>query len=75
MKHPPTTSHNYLPKVMEHGLRFANEPGAFYDTDVRHDDWCDLLNNRGFCNCDPIVTTTKRADPPSVEQRGTGPSE
>ena len=30
---------------------------------VAHDDWCDLLANRGPCNCHPDVRV--QADPPT----------
>lgn len=57
--HPPTTSHNYLRKQVEvlHALhRRGKTPRSTDPVEVlhiRHDDWCDALNGRGFCNCDP----------------------
>lgn len=51
--HPPTTSHNYMPKVIALGIAHSEK---FVECDVRHDEWCDALNGRGFCNCDPAVT-------------------
>lgn len=35
-------------------------PGATYDLQINHDDWCDLLNERGYCNCDPDVRIAER---------------
>jgi hypothetical protein len=29
--------------------------GKVYSVEVRHDGWCDLLNGRGPCNCEPEV--------------------
>lgn len=33
-------------------------PG-FHDISVAHDDWCDLLNRKGPCNCNPEVNYGK----------------
>jgi hypothetical protein len=51
--HPPTTSHNYMRKVL--ALGGLVPPGALADIDTLHDDWCDVYHG-GFCNCDPDVT-------------------
>ena len=29
--------------------------GSCHTFDVYHDDWCDLLNGRGPCNCTPTI--------------------
>ncbi len=52
-KHPATTEHNYAKKILALGLTLR--PGQLVETDVAHDPWCDMLNGRGFCNCDPTV--------------------
>jgi hypothetical protein len=44
----------YAPQVMAVAQRYAH-PGSLVNIAVRHDDWCDLLNRRGHCNCDPFV--------------------
>jgi hypothetical protein len=31
------------------------KPGAIYSIVILHDEWCNLLNERGYCNCDPGV--------------------
>jgi len=36
------------------------EPGV-YEATVFHDGWCDLLNGRGLCNCDPEVGPAAKA--------------
>jgi hypothetical protein len=36
--------------------------GAYTDVCIAHDDWCDLLNNRGFCNCEPAVEFVPRSE-------------
>ena len=43
----------YLPKMLE--KRTKTQPGRIYHIDVYHDAWCDLLNNKGPCNCNPEV--------------------
>ena len=67
--HPPTTSHNYLKKVADLGLTLA--PGAEMTMDFAHDNWCDALNGRGFCNCDPdvIVREGLQGKPMTQEER------
>ena len=35
--------------------------GHVYVTTFSHDDWCELLNNDGDCNCDPGVSTKEIA--------------
>jgi len=44
----------YLEQVLEMYLA-GERPVGVYAVTVRHDDWCDLLNGRGPCNCDPQV--------------------
>jgi hypothetical protein len=31
------------------------QPGTIQRVTIAHDDWCDLLNGRGPCNCDPDI--------------------
>lgn len=45
--HPPTTAHNYMPKVLALGTLVR---GHVVDVEIRHDDWCDVYRF-GFCNC------------------------
>lgn len=52
--HLPTSAHNYLPKI-EAIVQDMGCPAGIFDIDVAHDSWCDALNRRGFCNCDPDV--------------------
>ena len=58
--HPATTSHNYQAKVLAAAVLHGIRPGALLETNVSHDDWCDALNNCGFCNCDPTVTIIEK---------------
>jgi hypothetical protein len=44
--------------------RFA--PGNYYEIPVRHDGWCDLLADRGPCNCDPVIGEPERV--PAAEE-------
>jgi hypothetical protein len=52
-RHPPTTEHNYIAKVLKLAAQIPR--GSLEDIDIYHDDWCDLLANRGYCNCNPDV--------------------
>ncbi len=45
----------YLPKVLEKGTNTNLQPGRIYHITVRHDGWCNQLNRRGPCNCNPEV--------------------
>ena len=44
----------YLPKIIAKLAGVQLTPGLHHII-IRHDDWCDLLNRRGPCNCDPDV--------------------
>jgi hypothetical protein len=44
-------------KLLSRGVK----PGGVYMVDVYHDGWCDLLNGRGACNCDPVTDEAKKA--------------
>lgn len=57
VKHPPTSEHNYLAKI----LAFQYAAGKVVHVDVVHDDWCDSLSGRGFCNCDPEINPRPKA--------------
>ena len=43
-------------KLSQAGLAM---PGV-YTVEVKHDAWCNLLNGRGECNCNPEVSPPKR---------------
>jgi hypothetical protein len=53
--HPPTTAHNYLPKVAALYQQGLLRPSQVHGVDILHDDWCDALDERGYCNCEPEV--------------------
>lgn len=55
MKRRPPKPPSYLQDLIEAATRNC-EKGKVYQANVAHDDWCDLLNNRGDCNCEPIIT-------------------
>ena len=44
-------------------IRFVRENGldrpGFHHIAVAHDDWCEFLNGRGVCNCDPNLELSK----------------
>jgi hypothetical protein len=59
MAHPPTTEHNYEKKIeqmLQNGDIQPMSPGTAW-VDIFHDSWCDLIHDRGFCNCDPEIKT------------------
>ena len=42
----------YLDEVI---TRLQDQEPGVYEATVFHDAWCDLLNGRGPCNCEPEV--------------------
>lgn len=54
MKHKPTTEHNHLKRLLELQAqgKLPRQAGLF-EIDVVHDDWCDMLQGKGYCNCNP----------------------
>ena len=44
------------PKYLDDVIKQCRDksPGV-YEIGVLHDDWCDLLNAKGRCNCEPEV--------------------
>jgi hypothetical protein len=49
-----------MAKQMEALREGTMKPGQVYTIGVAHDDWCDLLHDRGPCNCDPEVRAPER---------------
>jgi hypothetical protein len=45
---------NYVPKLSKLHDSVPLD-GKFHESVIYHDDWCDFLNGRGKCNCDPEV--------------------
>ena len=50
---------NYLAGLLASSAMLKGQTGVHIVT-VAHDGWCDQLNNRGPCNCEPIVSPPKR---------------
>jgi len=46
---------SYVKKLVDkwHRNRADYRPGTLYLQKIQHDDWCQLLNGTGPCNCDP----------------------
>ena len=48
-----------IPRYARKVIRAIRErqpiPGEIQVVRILHDDWCDLLANRGPCNCDPEI--------------------
>jgi hypothetical protein len=60
MKHPPTSTHNYLAKITELAeLALIKPTAAIRIAEIHHDTWCDFFRGRGFCNCEPIVKLSR----------------
>ena len=55
-KHKPTTFHNHVWKMAAmHRAGLLPQTPTAHQVTVEHDDWCDLLSGRGYCNCDPDI--------------------
>jgi hypothetical protein len=55
MRHKPTTSHNYQ-RLLEVSIETSGLARLAASTAIiQHDDYCDLLNDCGFCNCEPRI--------------------
>jgi hypothetical protein len=63
--HPPTTEHNYLHKQARLLQMVPLGKGTVTVASVAHDDWCDAINGRGYCNCDPDIKMTNVTDTPA----------
>ena len=66
MKHK---RHNYAKGVLREFERAESQgklkPGTVHIIHVRHDSYCDLLNNRGPCNCRPDISQVERIPSPN----------
>lgn len=52
----PHRKGNYVDKVTEVTTEFAKQnPTGVHHIHVFHDDWCDLIQGKGVCNCNPVV--------------------
>lgn len=49
-----------LKKIKRYQDEGKLKPGTVVEIDVRHDDRCDLINNRGGCNCGPEICEPRR---------------
>ncbi len=50
---------SYLEDVLKRVAAENIKPGRVYDLNILHDDWCDLINGKGPCNCEPTVSKPK----------------
>ena len=60
-KHNPTANYQQSPYLAALSA-LAVEPGTIQRVETQHDDWCDLLNGRGYCNCNPVVCAPELVD-------------
>jgi len=61
MKSKAAKQPNYMKRIIEKGLKVKEQLGpGVYPVPVYHDDWCDLLKQKGPCNCDPDVGEPER---------------
>jgi hypothetical protein len=56
--HAKTTSHNYQRKLTEMIAAGLVPADPLLIADIRHDDWCDALTGRGYCNCEAEIRFT-----------------
>tara|TARA_Y100000310_G_C20678913_1_gene814725 strand:- start:1916 stop:2122 length:207 start_codon:yes stop_codon:yes gene_type:complete len=57
-KRKPTDQYEnspYIPALTALGVKLSREGVPLAHAVIAHDDWCDLLNEKGYCNCDPDV--------------------
>ena len=55
-RHKPTSMHNHVRKMISmHRAGLLPQTPTAHQVTVEHDDWCDLLSGRGYCNCDPDI--------------------
>ena len=52
----------YLADVLKMAELSDLEPGRLYLVRVCHDDWCNLLANKGQCSCNPVVKQILRKE-------------
>ena len=52
---------NYLQKLID--LMGSSPPSHVHRVQVQHDDWCNFINGRGSCNCDPDLVTKHTEQP------------
>lgn len=50
----------YIDEVIRLALSGGLKPGTVSAVTIAHDDWCDLINGRGGCNCDPDLEVKKQ---------------
>ena len=57
IKKPKDERGNHIPAVLalREGRPILRQAGVHHIRCL-HDDWCDLLNGRGVCNCNPDVS-------------------
>ncbi len=54
---------NYARKVLNFVEENLSPSEQVTEVEIQHDLWCDLLNRRGHCNCDPAIwMRSKRED-------------
>lgn len=51
----PTKGPNYLRSLLAMREMGVMTRGGVEHITVQHDDWCDQLSGRGWCNCDPDI--------------------
>ena len=56
--------HNHnkkLQSMVRNGL-VEIKHGTLAKMDIAHDDWCNLLHKKGYCNCNPDITIMPTED-------------
>ncbi len=60
----PTYADKVLARIAEARARGQLRPGTVHVVNVQHDEWCNLLNGLGPCNCNPDVRPPERIPAP-----------
>ena len=47
--------HNYFKKLSQLMAKNPDLEPQLHRLQIQHDDWCDMLNGHGYCNCDPNI--------------------
>ena len=63
MKHIP----KYLKKLAR--VQLPVDSGKVFVARICHDDWCDQLNQKGACNCDPEIIVTEVPEEESSQNK------
>ena len=50
---------NYMVKILDQVNAANFKAGGVSSIHVQHDDWCNMLNGKPNCNCNPDITISE----------------